>query len=200
MLAKILKTAIADIPAGTTGKARVAVEIENRICSFDFWEVELLPETGEQTPTIAIQAQGGPIQTGDTATIPDKPPIRLSMPDTRPSITHKFDIAGNKGYISVSHENGKPFEVFITLNKTGGSLSGFVNCFARAFSLLLQQGTPLEFLVRKFAYHRFEPSGHTTHPQIGHATSVIDYLARFLGYQFLPGYTSKQPEELPHIV
>lgn len=135
-----------------------------------------------------------PVATGDTA----KPLVlaRMKRPsDTHQAITHKFDINGNKGYITCGvAEDGQPFEIFITLSKTGGTLGGITNCVARAFSLLLQMGMPLEEMVRKFEWHKFEPAGPTSHPQIKHATSVIDYIARWLGYQFIKGYNPAAPQ------
>lgn len=112
-------------------------------------------------------------------------PIRERLPDTRIALTHKFDIAGTKGYITVGRNaDGKPLEIFVTLNKPGGTVSGLLRALCLSVSIGLQYGVPLEKLVEKFTGQRFEPSGQSSHPQIGHATSIVDYIFRWLGLTF----------------
>ncbi|MBM4421276.1 MAG: vitamin B12-dependent ribonucleotide reductase [Chloroflexi bacterium] len=111
---------------------------------------------------------------------------RRKLPDTRASLTHKFKIEGHEGYITVGlFEDGKPGELFITISKEGSTLSGMLDAFATSVSLLLQHGDPLSHLVEKFAYTRFEPSGWTGNPEIGYASSIVDYIFRWLGNRFL---------------
>ncbi|MBV8587595.1 MAG: vitamin B12-dependent ribonucleotide reductase, partial [Verrucomicrobia bacterium] len=116
-------------------------------------------------------------------------PSRQRMPDTRVSITHKFEIAGHEGYVTVGlYENGEPGEVFIQMAKEGSTIGGLMDTLATLTSLALQYGVPLESLVKKFAYQRFEPSGFTKNPDIRNATSITDYIFRWLGCQFIKGY------------
>lgn len=113
-------------------------------------------------------------------------PIRRKLPDDRSSITHKFNIAGHKGYITVGlYPDGSPGEIFITMSKQGSMISGMVDSFATTISIALQYGVPLSTLVGKFANSRFEPSGFTTNPQIRIAKSIVDYIGRFLASKFL---------------
>ncbi len=116
-------------------------------------------------------------------------PVRHRMPDTRVSLTHKFDIAGHEGYVTVGlYENGQPGELFIQMAKEGSTIGGLMDTVATLTSISLQYGVPLESLVKKFAYQRFEPSGFTKNPDIRNATSITDYVFRWLGCQFIKGY------------
>jgi ribonucleoside-diphosphate reductase alpha chain len=116
-------------------------------------------------------------------------PLRRRMPDTRVSLTHKFEIAGHEGYITVGlYEDGQPGELFIQMAKEGSTIGGLMDTVATLTSLALQYGVPLESLVKKFAYQRFEPSGFTKNPDIRNATSITDYVFRWLGCQFIKGY------------
>jgi ribonucleoside-diphosphate reductase alpha chain len=113
-------------------------------------------------------------------------PHRRKLPDERRSITHKFDIAGHEGYITVGiYEDGNPGEIFVSMSKQGSTISGLMDSFATAISYALQYGVPLQFLVDKFAHMRFEPSGFTKNPQIPYAKSIVDYLFRWLASKFL---------------
>ncbi|MBV9875170.1 MAG: vitamin B12-dependent ribonucleotide reductase [Verrucomicrobia bacterium] len=116
-------------------------------------------------------------------------PSRQRMPDTRVSLTHKFEIAGHEGYITVGlYENRQPGELFIQMAKEGSTIGGLMDTVATLTSIALQYGVPLESLVKKFAYQRFEPSGFTKNPDIRNATSITDYVFRWLGCQFIAGY------------
>jgi ribonucleoside-diphosphate reductase alpha chain len=116
-------------------------------------------------------------------------PVRHRLPDTRQAITHKFDIAGHEGYITVGlYEDGSPGELFITMAKEGSTIGGLMDTIGTLVSLAFQYGVPLDTLVRKFAHQRFEPSGFTKNPDIPIAKSISDYLFRWLGCQFIPGY------------
>jgi ribonucleoside-diphosphate reductase alpha chain len=116
-------------------------------------------------------------------------PRRERLADTRKSITHKFSIAGHEGYITVGlYEDGRPGELFITMAKEGSTIGGLMDAFGTAVSMSLQYGVPLEVYVNKFSHTRFEPNGHTKNPDIRIAKSVVDYIFRWLGITFLPGY------------
>src|SRR5690606_22546038 len=113
-------------------------------------------------------------------------PHRRRLPDERQSITHKFDIAGHEGYITVGlYEDGQPGELFLTMAKEGSTISGFADAFAQAISYALQYGVPLSDLVDKFSHVRFEPSGMTKNPEVRFAKSIVDYIFRWLATKFL---------------
>ena len=115
------------------------------------------------------------------------PPKRRRMPRERQSITHKFSIGGHEGYITAGmYEDGSMGEIFLTdIGKEGSTLRGMMNSFATAISISLQYGVPLETLVRKFSYMRFEPEGMTSNPEIPFAKSMPDYIMRWLASRFL---------------
>ncbi|HJY88205.1 MAG TPA: vitamin B12-dependent ribonucleotide reductase [Candidatus Acidoferrales bacterium] len=111
---------------------------------------------------------------------------RRKLPVERNSITHKFNIGGHEGYITVGmYEDGAPGEIFIKMAKEGSTLSGIMDGFALSVSIALQYGVPLKALVDKLTNTRFEPSGYTGHPAIPYAKSVLDYIARWLGGHFI---------------
>ncbi len=116
-------------------------------------------------------------------------PLRRRLTDTRTAITHKFDIAGHEGYLTVGlFENKQPGELFITMAKEGSTIGGLMDGIGTLTSLALQYGVPLEALVRKFAHVRFEPSGFTKNPDIRNAASITDYVFRWMATQFIPGF------------
>ena len=113
-------------------------------------------------------------------------PRRRKLPDERNAITHKFDIAGHEGYITVGlYEDGMPGELFIVMAKEGSTISGFADAFAQAISYALQYGVPLQDLVDKFSHVRFEPSGMTKNPDVRFAKSIVDYIFRWMASKFL---------------
>jgi ribonucleoside-diphosphate reductase alpha chain len=137
-------------------------------------------------------------------------PIQHKLPVERQAITHKFNIAGHEGYITVGmYDDGTPGEIFINMSKEGSAVSGLMDAFARAISYALQYGVPLEVLVDKFAHTRFEPSGFTGNDQIPYAKSITDYLFRWLASKFLSpdqqaragvvddGLSFGEPKEMP---
>ncbi len=116
-------------------------------------------------------------------------PLRRRLPETRGAVTHKFDIAGHEGYLTVGlFEDGQPGELFITMAKEGSTIGGLMDSIGTLTSLALQYGVPLEALVKKFAHQRFEPSGFTKNPDIRSASSITDYVFRWMAVQFIPGY------------
>ena len=111
---------------------------------------------------------------------------REKLQAERRSITHKFEVGGHKGYITVGmYEDGRPGEVFIKMSKEGSTLSGFMDGLALSLSIGLQYGVPLKAMVDKLTNTRFEPSGFTQNPEIRYASSVLDYIARWLGGKFI---------------
>jgi ribonucleoside-diphosphate reductase alpha chain len=114
--------------------------------------------------------------------------VRHKLEDERMSITHKFNVGGHEGYITVGlYPSGDPGELFITMAKEGSTVSGLMDSFSCAISLALQHGVPLKMLCEKFAHTRFEPSGWTNNPDIGFAKSIMDYIFRWLQLRFLTG-------------
>ncbi len=113
-------------------------------------------------------------------------PVRRKLPEERQAITHKFDIQGHEGYITVGlYEDGMPGELFLVMAKEGSTISGFADAFAQAISYALQYGVPLTVLADKFSHMRFEPSGMTKNPQVRFAKSIVDYVFRWLATKFL---------------
>jgi len=116
-------------------------------------------------------------------------PLRRRLTDTRQALTHKFDIAGHEGYLTVGlFEDGQPGELFITMAKEGSTIGGLMDSIGTLTSMAFQYGVPLEALARKFAHQRFEPSGFTKNPEIRSASSITDYVFRWLALQFIPDY------------
>lgn len=119
-------------------------------------------------------------------------PYRRRLPDTRQALTHKFSIGGTEGYLTVGEfEDGSPGEVFIQMSKAGSTVNGLMDTIGILLSLCLQYGVPLETVVRKFSHVRFEPEGMSRNPDIPMAKSVIDYLGRWLGMEFIEGYRQR---------
>jgi len=113
-------------------------------------------------------------------------PLRRRLPDDRRSITHKFDVSGHEGYLTVGlYEDGTPGEMFITMAKEGSTIGGLMDCFGIAISICLQYGVPVSALVHKFAHTRFEPSGFTKNPDVPMAKSLVDYIFRWLELNFI---------------
>jgi len=111
---------------------------------------------------------------------------REILPETRQSRTHKFMIGGHEGYLTIGlFEDGRPGEVFIKMSKEGSTLSGLIQGFCRAFSLAIQHGLSIQEAVARFRGMRFEPMGATSNPEIPEASSILDYVARYLEVEFL---------------
>jgi ribonucleoside-diphosphate reductase alpha chain len=116
--------------------------------------------------------------------------VREKMPYERASVTHKFSVSGHEGYITAGmYADGRPGEIFIKMSKEGSTLSGVMDGLALTISLGLQYGVPLKVYVDKLVNTRFEPSGITANPNIRFVSSVLDYIARWLGGRFIsPDY------------
>jgi ribonucleoside-diphosphate reductase alpha chain len=140
--------------------------------------------TGKKKEVAAEAA--APVATAPAAQVEPKA-YRRRLPAERTAITHKFDISGHEGYITVGlYPDGQPGEIFLKMAKEGSTISGLMDSFATTVSVALQYGVPLHDLVHKFAHVRFEPSGFTSNPEIPIAKSIIDYIFRWLGSRFLP--------------
>lgn len=112
---------------------------------------------------------------------------RRRLPDERSSLTHKFCLAGHKGYINVGlYPDGTPGEVFIHMSKQGSTINGLLDAWALTASLGLQYGVPLDVFIDKLEHTRFPPSGFTGHAVLGEASSITDYVARWLKLKFVP--------------
>ena len=125
-------------------------------------------------------------------------PMRRRLPDTRRSITHHFNVAGHEGYLTVGmYDDRSPGELFITMSKEGSTIGGLMDSLGTAISVALQYGVPVESLVTKFAHQRFEPQGMTTNREIPFAKSLVDYIFRWLGMEFVPGFREANAPKRP---
>ncbi len=145
------------------------------------------------TSKAAIEAKGvitestsDAVKAAVAAALAKTAPARRKLPDERQAITHKFDISGHEGYITVGlFEDGMPGEIFLVMAKEGSTISGFADAFAQAISYALQYGVPLQALVDKFSHVRFEPSGMTKNADVRFAKSIVDYIFRWMASKFL---------------
>lgn len=157
--------------------------------------VEIKTETPEPAKTIVE-----PSATVDTppelptvnspSPAPSQPSTHKSqprhLPDERQAITHKFEIAGHEGYLTVGlYDNGQPGELFIRMAKTGTTVGGLLDALSLTISVALQYGVPISVIIRKLSHTRFEPSGLTRNPNIRSTKSITDYIARWLANKFL---------------
>jgi ribonucleoside-diphosphate reductase alpha chain len=143
--------------------------------------------TSKSSPVEAgLQAGRAAVAEAVAAAVTQQTPVRRKLPDERQALTHKFDIAGHEGYITVGlFEDGQPGEIFLVMAKEGSTISGFADAFAQAISYALQYGVPLQALVDKFSHVRFEPSGMTKNPDVRFAKSIVDYIFRWMASKFL---------------
>lgn len=112
--------------------------------------------------------------------------VRNYLPETRQSIVHKFCIGETEGYIIVGlYPNGQPGEIFLQVQKEGSTIGALCDAWAISISMALQYGVPLDKICKKFEHTRFEPSGHSTNKHIGHASSILDYVARWTSHTFI---------------
>lgn len=144
--------------------------------------VALYRDGSKRTQPLTTQSSDGKAEAA-----PSPGPVRRRLPDERAAITHKFQVGGLEGYLTVGlYEDGRPGEIFLVVAKEGSTLSGVMDAFATSVSMALQYGVPLTALVKKFSYMRFDPSGFTGNKSIPMAHSIIDYIFRFLAQKFLP--------------
>jgi ribonucleoside-diphosphate reductase alpha chain len=120
-------------------------------------------------------------------------PHRRRLQATRRSHTHKFAIGEHEGYMTVGmFDDGSPGEVFLTMAKEGSTIGGLMDTIGILTSLALQYGVPVETLACKLEHVNFEPNGWTRDPVIRRASSVVDYIFRWLGLQFSETYRKDQ--------
>jgi ribonucleoside-diphosphate reductase alpha chain len=153
-------------------------------------EIEAKAEVADSVAKVANAVAGGDhAQTVREVTRIVHRPMRRRLPDTRHSLTHKFNVAGHEGYLTVGlYEDGMPGELFITMAKEGSTIGGLMDSLGTATSVALQYGVPVESMVTKFTHQRFEPAGMTANSEIPFAKSLVDYIFRWMGIQFVPGY------------
>ncbi|MCE3266417.1 MAG: vitamin B12-dependent ribonucleotide reductase [Solirubrobacterales bacterium] len=144
-------------------------------------------KTAQALKTDAGEAKEKVVEAKGEAEGPPAAPQRRKMPRERESITHKFSIGMQEGYITAGkYEDGSVGEIFLTdIGKEGSTIKGLMNAFATAISIGLQYGVPLEDFVKKFSYMRFEPEGITRNPEIPFAKSLPDYIMRWLASRFV---------------
>ena len=170
-------------------------------------ELELATATTEVAGDVAEAARritSGEVEPGVVERVVERiieRPMRRRLEDTRRSLTHHFNVAGHEGYLTVGmYEDGAPGELFITMSKEGSTIGGLMDSLGTAISVALQYGVPIEGLVTKFAHQRFEPQGMTTNREIPFAKSLVDYIFRWMGMEFVEGYreaNSSQPRAVP---
>lgn len=124
-------------------------------------------------------------------------PVRRRLPATRMAKTHKFDIAGHEGYLTVGlFADGSPGELFVTMAKEGSTIGGLMDTIGTLTSMALQYGVPLDILARKFSHQRFEPSGWTKNPSIRQATSITDYVFRWMAQEFTDAGDAQESDQV----
>ena len=128
-------------------------------------------------------------------------PLQRRLPDTRTAVTHRFHVGGHEGQLTVGlFDDGRPGEVQITMEKDTATVTGLLESVSKLITLSLQYGILLATLVKEFENQRFEPNGSTKNPELKHASSVIDYVFRWLGIQFIPGYREANMPAKPEML
>jgi ribonucleoside-diphosphate reductase alpha chain len=162
-------------------------------------------KTATATPVVGehvINPEVIPAQTRAKAAEGLRPPasVRVRLPKRRSGFTQEARIGGHKVFLRTGdYQDGSLGEIFIDMHKEGAAFRSLMNCFAIAVSMGLQHGVPLSAYVDQFTFTRFEPGGPVEgHPNVKFATSIIDYVFRVLGVEYLKRYDFAQvpPEEV----
>ncbi|MEX0742286.1 MAG: hypothetical protein WD079_05765, partial [Phycisphaeraceae bacterium] len=157
---------------------------------------EVSAEVATAAGRVATAADGGVVEKIVERIV--ERPMRKRLPNTRRSLTHKFSVAGHEGYLTVGlYDDGSPGELFITMAKEGSTIGGLMDSLGTAISVALQYGVPIESLVTKFSHQRFEPAGMTGNREIPFAKSLVDYIFRWMGMEFIPGYRAANAPKRP---
>jgi ribonucleoside-diphosphate reductase alpha chain len=189
-------------PVSTKSETAAAVRVPGTAGSPAAGSLSSSAEPAPSQSALAEAITGGPHPATliEPATAFPNQPRRERLPHTRRSLTHKFDIQGHEGYINVGfYPDGRPGELFITMAKEGSTIGGLMDVLGTAISIGLQYGVPLEVFVNKFAHSRFEPAGFTKNPDIPIAKSIADYIFRWLGMEFIPGYREANAPKRPAV-
>src|SRR6185437_9466667 len=169
-------------------KAEAAISAGEEVFTAAEVEAKIEEAVAKAIAAEATRAENAPVREDISAAARgEAAPARKRMPRERQSLTHKFSLGGHEGYITAGlYDDGTVGEIFLTdIGKEGSTLRGMMNSFATAISIALQYGVPLETLVQKFSYMRFEPEGITGNPEIPFAKSMPDYIMRWLASRFL---------------
>src|SRR6185312_7391301 len=169
-------------------KAEAAISAGEEVFTAAEVEARIEEAVAKAIAAEATRAENAPVREDISAAARgEAAPARKRMPRERQSLTHKFSLGGHEGYITAGlYDDGTVGEIFLTdIGKEGSTLRGMMNSFATAISIALQYGVPLETLVRKFSYMRFEPEGMTMNTEIPFAKSLPDYIMRWLASRFL---------------
>jgi len=186
-------------PLNAKSDAKADVDLEDDLESDELATADAHDEVAYAVASVAHAAASGAADKAEAETVRIvHRPMRRRLPDTRRSLTHKFNIAGHEGYLTVGlYEDGMPGELFVTMAKEGSTIGGLMDSLGTATSVALQYGVPLESMVRKFTHQRFEPAGMTTNRDIPIAKSLVDYIFRWLGMEFIPGYREANAPKRP---
>jgi ribonucleoside-diphosphate reductase alpha chain len=159
---------------------------------------EAEPEPAPVAPAAVAPAAAAPITDDPQLSVRPKG-TRVRMPQKRRGFTQEARVGGHKVFLRTGeYEDGSLGEIFIDMHKEGAAFRSLMNCFAMAVSVGLQYGVPLETYVEQFTFTRFEPHGVVGgHPNIKFATSIVDYIFRVLGVEYLKRYDFAQvkPDE-----
>jgi ribonucleoside-diphosphate reductase alpha chain len=161
--------------------------------------------TGSGESAEPPEAEGGKdsqVAPGSAPALSQRPEgVRVRLPKKRRGFTQEALVGGHKVFLRTGeYDDASLGEIFIDMHKEGAAFRSLMNCFAMAVSVGLQYGVPLETYVDQFTFTRFEPHGPVTgHPNIKFATSIVDYIFRVLGVEYLRRYDFAQvkPAELP---